>query len=89
MKKEILFSSQAQRDYKKLSKETKRRIKASLKKLASGIKHLDIKKLKGIEGREDLFRLRIGDYRIVYYPQKTVIKVIRIDRRSKIYEWLE
>jgi mRNA-degrading endonuclease RelE of RelBE toxin-antitoxin system len=28
---------------------------------------IDTKKLKGIKGREDLFRLIIGNYRIVYF----------------------
>jgi mRNA interferase RelE/StbE len=89
MRKEILLSTRAQKDFKALSKKMKTRIKETIMKLSKGEKHLDIKKLKGVEGGEDLYRLRVGDYRIIYFPEKRVIKVIRIDRRNKIYDWLE
>ena len=89
MKKEVLLSSKAQKEFKRLSPSARKRIKEALYKLASGYKHLDIKKLKGVDGREDLYRLRVGEYRIVYYPEKIAIKVIRIEHRSRGYEWLE
>ncbi|MFQ6128963.1 MAG: type II toxin-antitoxin system RelE/ParE family toxin [Thermoplasmata archaeon] len=89
MSKEVLLSSRAQREYEKLSPEMRKRIKAALRKLASGEKRLDVKKLMGVNGREDLFRLRVGDYRIAYRPEKSAIKVIRIDHRRKGYRWLD
>ena len=45
-------------------------------------------KLKGIKGREDLYRLRVGDYRIIYYENSKCIKVTQIIHRSKGYDWL-
>ncbi len=89
MSKEVLLSSRAQSDYKKLSPDMKKRVKAALNKLGAGDKHLDIKKLKGTSGREDLYRLRVGNYRITYKPEKRVIKVARIDPRNKDYSWLD
>lgn len=89
MSKQVLLSTRSQKDFKKLSKSMKKRVKESLMKLAEGDKKPDIKKLKGVEGREDLYRLRVGDYRIVYYPERKAIKVIRIDKRDKVYDWLE
>ena len=89
MTKKVLLSTRAQKDYKKLSKSMKKRVKEGLTRLSEGDEGLDIKKLKGVGGREDLYRLRIGDHRIVYFPEKSTIKVIRIDRRDKIYDWLE
>jgi mRNA interferase RelE/StbE len=89
MSKKVLLSTRAQKDFKKLSNKMKKRVKEILLGLADGDKHLDIKKLKGVEGREDLFRLRVGDYRIVYFPGRKVIKIIRMDRRNKIYDWLD
>ena len=53
------------------------------------MKRLDIKKLKGTGDREDLYRLRVGDYRITYYPEPDVIKIIRIDHRGKGFGWLD
>ena len=88
MSKEVLLSPRAQKDYAALEKEMQDRIKRALKELAAGLKHLDIKKLKGIGDREDLFRLRVGDYRITYFSELDIIKVIRIDHRGKGYNWL-
>ena len=85
--KEILLSTPARKEYEKLDEKTKTRIKTALKKIARGIK-TDVKKLKGIKGREDLYRLRVGDYRIIYYEDTKCIKVTQIIHRSKGYDWL-
>lgn len=87
--RKIKISSRAQRDFKKLKNEIKDRIKTSLKEIASDRENLDIKKLKGVHGRGDLYRLRVGDYRIVYFPTDDEILVIRIDKRSKVYKFLD
>ena len=73
----------------RLENEMKNRIKGSLKELASGKKNMDMKKLKGIHGREDLFRLRVGDYRVIFLPTDNEIMVIRIDHRKKVYIFLD
>jgi len=44
----------------------------------------DIRPLKGREIR-NIFRLRIGKYRIIYSVEKDLIKVIRIDTRGDVY----
>ena len=62
--KKILLSTPARKEYEKLDEKTKTMIKNALKKVAKGIKTA-VKKLKGIKGREDLYRLRIGEYRII------------------------
>lgn len=89
MRKDVLLSTRAQREYKKLSKDVKKRIKKALYFLATESKRLDIKKLKGVDNREDLYRLRVGDYRIVYKSERAAIKVLRIQHRSKAYDWLD
>ena len=87
--KRVKLSSRAQKDFRRLEIGIKARIKTSLKELASDYKGLDTKKLKGIHGREDLYRLRVGDYRIVYLPTNNEILIIRIDKRSKVYKFLD
>jgi mRNA interferase RelE/StbE len=45
--------------------------------------------VKRIFGREEkLFRIRFGDYRILYeiFPDKRVILIVNIDKRSKVYK---
>ena len=89
MSKSVLLSTRAQKEFKKLSREVRKRIKKALLDLAVDARGLDTRKLKGVDGREDLYRLRIGDYRVIYYSERKFIKVIRIQRRSKAYEWLD
>ncbi|HEC77285.1 MAG TPA: hypothetical protein ENI33_08545 [Thermoplasmatales archaeon] len=71
---------------RKLDEKTKTRIKTALKKIAIGIK-TDVKKLKGIKEREDLYRLRVGDYRIIYYEDAKCIKIIQIIPGSKNFSF--
>ena len=89
MTKPVVLSSRAQKEFSKLSKQLHKRVKNSLNELGAGSKRLDIKKLKGTGDREDLYRLRVGDYRITYLPEPDVIKVIRIDHRGKGFGWLD
>ena len=45
----------------------------------------DIIRLKGTKGREDLFRLRVGDYRAVYAIQGRTVYVTDLFRRGRGY----
>jgi mRNA-degrading endonuclease RelE of RelBE toxin-antitoxin system len=85
----VLLSTRAQREFKKLPAHVRERIRKALKTLASDPRHSDIKRLKGIDGRKVLYRLRVGDYRITYYAESDLIKIIRIDHRSRGYAWLD
>ena len=49
---------------------------------------LDTKKLKGVNGRENLFRLRIGNYRVIYFEDVKSFKIIQIIPRAKGYKWV-
>ncbi len=89
MAKAVLLSTRSQKEFDKLPKNVQDRVRKSLKSLGAGSKRLDIKKLKGTDDKEDLYRLRVGDYRITYFPEPDVIKIIRIDHRGKGYGWLD
>jgi mRNA-degrading endonuclease RelE of RelBE toxin-antitoxin system len=66
---------------KKLTAKEKERVKGILAKLASGkTQGLDIKKL---QGREDIFRVRKGDIRIVYRKSDGAISILLIERRNE------
>jgi len=86
--KEILLSAIARKQYGELEQKSKNRIKNALKDIAAGNERRDVKKLKGLKGREDLYRLRVGDYRIIYYEDDECIKVTQIIHRSRGYDWL-
>jgi len=86
--KEILLSTPARKQYNNLEGELKSRIKTALKSIAAGNEKRDVKKLKGLKGRKDLYRLRVGEYRVIYYEGTECIKVTQIIHGSKGYNWL-
>lgn len=48
----------------------------------------DIKKLSAT-ARPEFYRLRIGDYRVVYCIEDDKVKITEIFKRSRGYSWLE
>ncbi len=77
---EIRYSKQAVKFIKKLNEPFKTRIKVGILKLPDG----DIKKMKNYNGA---YRLRVGDYRIVYYlVNDTTILVDRVGLRGQVYK---
>lgn len=65
----------------RLTPKERERIKKILEKLNFGdFKNLDIKKLKG---REDVFRVRKSDIRIIYQVIKKEISILTIERRRE------
>lgn len=79
---QIILKKKAKKFIDKLPVNEKRRVVAAIERLPNGE---DIKKLKGYD---DLLRLRVGDYRIIYTIDngKLVIYVIDIDNRGDIYK---
>ncbi|MCD6483665.1 MAG: type II toxin-antitoxin system RelE/ParE family toxin [Candidatus Odinarchaeota archaeon] len=47
--------------------------------------HYDIKKLKGFK---DVYRVRFGDYRLIYaiYKEEKIIRILKITLRKKAYK---
>lgn len=71
-----------------LDLETKNRLVEGLRKLEDDPFANDIKKLKGTRGRQDLYRLRIGDYRAIFAIEDDMIYVLEIITRGHGYKWL-
>ena len=80
----VEFTPSAQRDFKKLPREILRRIDAHILALAQNPYPPGAQKLESEEG---FFRVRIGDYRIIYSVQhhRLVILVIRVRHRREVY----
>ncbi|MEK7181017.1 MAG: type II toxin-antitoxin system RelE/ParE family toxin [Patescibacteria group bacterium] len=65
----------------KLNKKEKALVGHILSRLQSGdFQGLDVKKLKG---REDIFRVRKGDMRIIYKTKNKKISILAIERRNE------
>ncbi|MCD4765434.1 MAG: type II toxin-antitoxin system RelE/ParE family toxin [Methanosarcinales archaeon] len=83
MSKTIRLSKIAINQLDSLPKDMRNRVKKALYALSDTEKSriLDTKKLKGVNGRENLFRLRIGNYRVVYFEDVKSFKIIQIIHR--------
>jgi mRNA interferase RelE/StbE len=84
MKYRIEFSPTAERQFKKLLKEVQARLKHRIDILAENPFPRGVKKLSA---EEDLYRLRIGDYRIVYQVQgkALLILILKLGHRKNVY----
>ncbi len=87
MKREVLVSPRAQAEFSGLDPRTRERIRGALNEIASG-KRGDVKKLRGVHGGPDLYRLRVGQHRIVFEQALTQLRVTRIILRNEEYDWL-
>ena len=77
----IIFNKDAKKFIEKQPKNQRIRIYEAINKLPLG----DTKRLKGFS---QLFRLRIGDYRIIYsiFESELVIEIIDANNRGEIYK---
>ena len=80
----ILLAPPAERQLKALTEPVQKRIVKRLRTLKDNPRPQGIKKLAG---RDDLYRIREGDYRIVYTIQdkKLIILVVKIGDRKEVY----
>jgi len=81
----VLVQPSADRSLRKLPDDVQRRIVAAIDELHKDPRPGGCKKLKG---EDNLWRIRVGDYRVVYTIQdkKLVILVVRIAHRKDAYQ---
>lgn len=84
--KTILYSKQALDFLSKIQKVERQKIITKVKQYAENPEALknQIKKLKGLP----FYRLRVGDYRIVFDENGLVLNIIKIGHRKDIYKEL-
>ncbi len=89
-KHRIDFTKSAAKELKQLPPHIQQRIKTALLALATD-PFSEILKIKKIKGHESLYRIRLGDYRLVYDVQSAVllVLVIRVGHRSDVYRGLD
>ncbi len=83
---QVLLSSAAERFLKRADKQLYERLKEKIKTLAEEPFPPQCLMVKGREER--LFRVRVGDYRILYavFFEKNLLFVADIDKRARVYE---
>jgi mRNA interferase RelE/StbE len=78
--KPIAFTPASARQWAKLSIDVRRRIDARLTEFATSGRG-DVKRLKGRNGS----RLRVGDWRVIFYEERGRIIVAAVGHRREIY----
>jgi len=80
----IVLQPRAARQIDKLTPDVQRRILSALEKLKSEPRPMGYKKLKG---QDELYRVRVMDYRIIYEIEddRLCVLVVQVGHRSDIY----
>jgi len=79
---EIEFSREAARQYRRLPQDYKRLIDIALSGLVEG-SGLD---LRPVAGRADVYRIRVGRYRVLFTKLELAVLIIRISTRGDAYK---
>ncbi|HEY2760098.1 MAG TPA: type II toxin-antitoxin system RelE/ParE family toxin [Pirellulales bacterium] len=80
----IEFLPAAARRLRKLPNDIQRRLDHAILKLRDVPKPSGVKKLRS---QGDRYRIRVGDYRIIYqiYNNKLIVLIVDVDHRKDIY----
>jgi len=86
MKFQVEINKQILKILKKTRKDNAKRILDAIEKLEAPFSR-PYEKLKGYS---DVYRIRVGDYRIIYYVDKKgkIVLVLRVDLRKRVYKGL-
>ena len=79
----ISYLSRVEKDLRKISKLGQIAIANKLRNLESEDVLIEEIKLKGFK---NMFRVRVGDYRVVYEKSKKEITVIKVGHRKDVYK---
>jgi mRNA interferase RelE/StbE len=85
MSYQVFIKPAAQRQLKKLTLTVQKDLIALIENLAKNPKPSGCKKLKG---RQNQYRVRSGDYRVIYSVEDMalIVRVIKIGHRRDVYE---
>lgn len=78
------FSKVARKQFNKLPSDVQERIETKIKDLTIEPRPNAVKK---IQGEENSYRIRVGDYRVIYdiFDDILLVTVIRVKHRSQVY----
>jgi mRNA interferase RelE/StbE len=81
---DIQFVRSARKELGRLPAKTQDRIVKAIEGLKDDPRPHGSKKLKG---SDDTFRIRIGDYRVIYniHEKEVVVLIVRIGHRKEVY----
>ncbi|WP_193197224.1 type II toxin-antitoxin system RelE family toxin [Nostoc sp. MG11] len=85
MSYEVKFSKSAKKQFRKLPLDVQERIQTKINDLAIEPRPNGVKKL---QGDDNSYRVRVGDYRVIYELDDDIliVTVIKVGHRSEIYK---
>ncbi|MGA9772800.1 MAG: type II toxin-antitoxin system RelE/ParE family toxin [Blastocatellia bacterium] len=83
----IEFSRKAERQFRDLPRSVQLKIAPKIGALAETPRPRSAKKL---EGQDDIYRIRVGDYHIIYQVQDKalIVLVVKIGDRREVYRYI-
>jgi len=84
-KYEVLVSETARKQLEALDKKTRARIKRALRNVDPS--RSTVKRLKG--PKRDYFRLRVGEYRVIFTVEGKRVLVVKMLHRRVAYSWVD
>ena len=80
----IVFAKRVRKDFSKIPERDATRLLSAIKLLAADPLPPHSKKLKG----EELFRIRIGNYRVIYSIEddRMIVSVVKVGHRKNVYK---
>lgn len=81
----IEFTRRAKKEFAKIPSQFQKQIRNKLDAMANNPRAAQ--QVKALKGEEGAYRLRVGDYRIVYYMEndRLVIVVVTVAHRKEVY----
>jgi mRNA interferase RelE/StbE len=81
----VKFVTSAAKEFRSLSGDIKRRVGIAVEKLRQTPRPAGVRKL---QGHERLYRIRVGQYRIVYEidDQANLVRITRVRHRREAYQ---
>lgn len=85
MVKQVTFTRDAEKTLRRMPANSAQRIRSKIEQYAADPASL-ANNVKALAGGHGHFRLRVGDWRIIFREDGTVIAIIRIAPRGGAYE---
>ncbi len=82
----LKYTKNAEKDLAKINKANAKKIKNKLNQYIDNTESTDVISLKG---HSNLYRLRAGDYRVIFElinGEVVIVQILRIRHRSEIYK---
>ncbi len=84
---EVVFKKSAVKELQSLPQKVQQKILDAVRLLSLN-PYTELLQIKKLKGADSLYRIRVQDYRVIYFLENEVIKitVIKIGHRKDIYE---